>query len=170
MTWQPSPDTSQIETKPDTDADYFFEGVSIKSFDPSGRNINQLNAEKIEHFKSENRSDILNPTLEMTSESGSAWTINADSGKIEHSNNELSLNGEVNISQWTLDRKLEDSTIETSDLLADLNLNQISSNASVSINASGILTTATGLTIDVNKEQLTLNSHVKSKGLENEKK
>lgn len=163
-------EVGQTISKPDTEADYFFENVSIKTFDENGRNINQLNAEKIEHFKVKNNSIIESPNLVMHSESGALWRVKAESGEMNHQSNNISLKGEVAINQQTKDidkSQLDNSTsteIKTSNLEVNIALNTLSTSQNVSIDSEGIITTAEGLKADINREQIELNGKVSSKG------
>jgi len=153
-------------TKPKTEADYFFEKVSIKTFNEAGRNINQLNAEKLEHFKENNQSLVEQPVIVMTSDAGSKWSVSSTSGDMDHQSGSISLMGQVNITQQS---EYNDSTeIATSDLIVNINDNLLSTSKDVSISSSGIVTTAAGLKANVNTEQLELTGRVRSKGVSNE--
>ena len=153
-------------TKPKTEADYFFEKVSIKTFNKEGRNINQLDAQKLEHFKNKNQSLVNQPLIVMTSETGSKWSVSSTSGEMDHQSGSVSLMGQVNIIQQS---EYNDSTeIVTSDLTVDINKNLLSTPEKVSIISSNIETTAEGLEANINMEQLELKGKVRSKGVSNE--
>ena len=155
--------------KPTTDADYFFENVSIKSFDSNGRKINQVHAKKIEHYIQTQVSQIDTPSLRLISQTGSEWVINSASGKMNLASETVSLTGDVLVSQnpaaSVQDTNSMQTQIKTTDLEVDLIANQITTAKPVLISSAGMQTSAEGLKARIDQEALELMGKVKTQGI-----
>ena len=101
INYWPEPKINIEITKAPSNADYFIKKVTIKQFDNNGHLENQLNADKLEHFKNKQISEIVAPQIIISSPQESTWKISAKAGKLNHSNKLIELKNSVIIEQTT---------------------------------------------------------------------
>ncbi|MDH5432326.1 MAG: LPS export ABC transporter periplasmic protein LptC [Gammaproteobacteria bacterium] len=151
-------------------ADYFFSQVTFKFFDESGQIVNQIKSEKIEHFKSGNYSDVVNPEIRIMDKEDSNWEITANSAQLDHDKENIKIFDGVVIQQNIISNNLPvvNSQISTQSLVFDMAANTAFSNVQVEIRSDKILTRADRLDIDFNQELLQLDGNVISQEQTNE--
>ncbi|WP_196141137.1 LPS export ABC transporter periplasmic protein LptC [Aliikangiella sp. G2MR2-5] len=156
--------------KPDTQADYYFENVKIETFDASGFRLNQIVAQKIEHFDSTKTSEIAAPKVIAYSESDAQWLINAAHGKVNHQSEEIQLEGSVKLTQTAQYQLTSPTTtqIDVDDLSISLNQNTATSENGVKILSGNYYTTAKKLNAQLKENTISLSGQVVSSELESE--
>ncbi len=174
--WSKTPNENTIDIKPKTNADYFLQGVSITRFDKNGEQTNQINAEKIEHFKIKNYSLIDAPNITLSSSSNKIWHLQASSGTLDHQSDNIELLGKINITQENEPSKKNINSVQpvtqikTTDLQINLNSNKIVAENAVEVGFQNLLTKASGMIADIKNDQIKLTGKVSTQRINHEKK
>jgi len=108
----------QVKTKiPDTD--YFMEGVLIHKFDASGKQINTLLADRMEHSSLHDISILDKPVITFANSRGGQWKLYSNSGELLNDNTVIRLKEEVSIQEHNIKNAVQ-TKITTKDLTIDL--------------------------------------------------
>ena len=171
--WQPKLQFNNQKTTELSDADYYFKDVNIKQFNEEGQLLNQLKAEKMEHFKTTDTSTFISPKILFVSHSGEAWQIESSSGRLQHQLNLFKLENDTIIFQSP--SLLNESTankniIRAQDLLLDLTKKTAATDGSVSIQTERSITHANGMFAEFGLQKIALIADVETQGLPNESK
>jgi LPS export ABC transporter protein LptC len=186
--------TNQVEpTYPQglpSKADYFFQQVVITQFTEQGQIQNKITADKIEHFKQSQVSEIAAASLTLSNSHQNLWLLKADTGRLNHNSNQIFLADTVKIEQIIAnqtDQAEQDSTslspgfeLNTVNLLLDLTKQTANTNAPINMisraGANSVLSNKTiqidqikshaiGLQADFNKEQFKLLNEPNTQGV-----
>lgn len=167
--WLPFLTTDSVSVVRPSTADYYFKQVSIKQFDSQGNLSNQIKAEKLEHFKSLELSQLIAPQIlvQDPEQINTQWSVIAQKGQLEHAHKLITFEGDVEIQQSAVSTKAK-AVINTEALIFDLNQNTALSDSAVEITTSNSKTTANNMTVDFNNEQVNLSGKVQTEGFINE--
>lgn len=151
--WQPPPSKVKASSEELSDADYYFQNVSVKKFDASGKLDSQLDAVKMEHYKIDDYSDIVQPKIFIVGENQSKWQINADKGRLSHQDNQLSLADNTRLSRVG---STEGGSLSTNRLKVNLNDGSASTSDPVIIENSNSKTLAQGMDAQFKQQKIDL--------------
>ena len=171
--WPESIQQQESNLAPST-ADYFFKKVSVKQFDQAGHLENQLTADKLEHFKDNQISEIIAPKIIIKNAPGTDWQVSAKKGKLNHSDNLINLAGAVLIEQSsrpTSDNKTRstiNASIITQHLSFNLNNNSAQTKDEVIITTKNTKTTAKIMIADFKNNLIELKGQTKTEGTIND--
>lgn len=115
-----------------SDADYFFNELTIKRFDKNGKLINQVNTQKLEHFENQQISKLKLPQITLKENDDKDWKIFAQTGIHQQINNVLAMQKSVIIEQVFKTKLPDENEIKISANSVNFNL---SSNI-ISINST----------------------------------
>ena len=140
-----------------------------RSYTNEGKLASQINAEKLEYFKSE-RSTLKQGELVTTDysvvtqpqltffETNLPWKLSSNYGLIERASNLISFSGEVTLQQnYGTNRHTK---LETSRLYVDVVKKNATTNERVKVSSRFGKIEATGMEVDFNQETVRLNSQV----------
>jgi len=168
--WWPQPaGDSILHTRPSS-ADYFISQVSIKQFDQQGLLINQLNAEKLEHFKNSRLSLLVAPQILVKNSPQANWSITAKNGQLDHYSNQFVLTDRVTIEQSFLVKTetISQTKIQTPKLTINLNNHSAQSDSGIRIATPTNETTAQAMLMNFKTGQINFNGQVQTKGFIND--
>lgn len=160
-----SPLDSLATIRPST-ADYFFDNPSIKQFNSQGQLTNLLKAEKLEHYKNSNLSQVSKPQIIVTSLTQGKWAITAQSAQLTHQTDFLELSGDVLIQQIISPSDNSNRLIQINTPLLAFNLaeNTAQANQGIKVKTPQIETQANHLSVNFKTEQVSLGGGVQTKG------
>ena len=174
----PSTELNVEAAKLPSSADYFIKKVNIKQFANDGHLINQLNADKLEHFKDQQTSEILAPQIIITPTDGATWKISASQGKLDHTSQLIELNRSVILEQKqktnndNSNDKISDNlkakaSIETQHLIFNLSNNTARTQVPVIISTENSTTKALEMIADFKNNVINLDGHTETEGTSN---
>ncbi|TQV72870.1 LPS export ABC transporter periplasmic protein LptC [Aliikangiella marina] len=163
--WQPSVVTLTPEATELSDADYYFQDVKVKQYASSGKIESQLSAVKMEHYKLDDYSEIVQPRIIIMSDNQSAWQISAETGKLSHKTNQLEL--KTNTRLFRKDT-IQSGELKTDTLLIDMANNIASTRDQVIIENANTRTIAKGMDARFKEEQIELQGPVETVETSNE--
>ncbi len=91
----PKNHTNQVNNKQSSNADYYFESLTLKRFNQKGQLVNQINAQKLDYFEAKQTSRLLKPEIQVIPDKKTGWRITAKRGLLEHKSETLDINGSV---------------------------------------------------------------------------
>jgi len=167
--WQPQIKPVNEAAKTMSDADYYFETVSLKQFNQKGQLASELTAEKMEHFNSSDSSRFISPKIRFLSEQNSAWQITSKIGELNHQASELVLEDNAVIRQVDVENQLNNSNqLKTHKLTIDLARKHAMTDSKVTIETESSQTQAIGMQADFDKETIQLLGQVETRGISND--
>lgn len=154
-------------------SDYFIKQVKVKNYDQNGLLENQLTAEKLEHFKTNQTSAVIQPKIQLRKDKSSNWSVSAASGTLDHKNNQIILRDSVVIEQSSAQvikpsndtASIQQTRIEAKSLNFDLNNNLASTPQNVSILSNNFTTISDSMFIDFGREEVILNGKIQTEGV-----
>ena len=159
--WLPDADKRMRNLPEETppEADQFMDNPSIVELNANGRPFRWLKATHMAYFSDET-THLNNPDIRLVDKDNSpaAWTIKAKYGVITN-HNYVYLSGNVNIHKH-LDQNDDTMIINTSNLHVYLDQNIGTTENEVTVSSKSGKVSATGMTIDINKQTLRLLSKV----------
>ena len=163
--WQPSLQVEVESSSEISNADYYFEKVSLKQYDQRGHLASRLNAKKMEHFRKNDSSIFEQPKILFVSQSNSTWQLESNDGELNHGTNELSLNQKASIFQTGTALK---NRVKAENLFIDLNQQTAVTEGPVVIETDQSITKADGMKANFKMEQIELKANVETQGTPNE--
>jgi LPS export ABC transporter protein LptC len=86
----------------ESSADYFFEGLTIKRFNNTGKLINYLKAEQLDYFENQQVSKLINPKITIISDKSVGWKMVAKHGLLDHNKESIDMRDSVVVIQDSL--------------------------------------------------------------------
>ena len=129
-------------------------------YDMTGAVTQQLTADKMTYYKSQNRAEFESPTLTMKSnENNHKWRISSGSG-ILYNNDRLLLEQDVNATNLTESEPI--NTISGQNIRVNIKQNTLVSEQPVNITGDDVIMTGSGMTADLDKQQIELLKHAET--------
>ena len=91
-------DTRAVQPKPEQQT-YYLSGFSVSSMDKKGQLQHKLTAEHLKHFGGSGKTTLEQPHMTLFEEQKVGWQLSADHGLILEHEDEVSLQGNVHITQ-----------------------------------------------------------------------
>ena len=151
----------QVETQIH-DTDYFMEGVVIHQFDLTGRQINTLAADRMEHSLKQDISILEKPLITFGRSHSGEWQLSSNQGKLLNNNSIIKLDKNVKIEEYIEKNQIQ-TKITTNDLTINLDTNIASTDQAVLIESPFYQTKSIGLEIEFDQEVIYLKSYVSTK-------
>jgi LPS export ABC transporter protein LptC len=156
------PDSSEqrkVATTAAPEIDYFMEGIVIHQYNPQGKQINTLQADRMEHSSIYDNATLEKPLITFANERSGKWQLRSNKGKLLKHNSIILLEEKVIIEEFLDPNKIQ-SKITTRDLRIDLATNLASTKQTVSIQSPYFKTQSSGMEIDFGKEIFHLKNDV----------
>lgn len=142
------------------DIDFFITDADFKSFGEDGLLAQNALAKKVEHYKQQQKSDVLSPNITQFKTLERTANINSSTAVIEDQSGKITFKDKILATSFKESGK---KTFLKTELLHYLrNENILSTHTDVEFTDTfGNITTATGMHSDINLGQMTLQSNVK---------
>lgn len=149
--------------KPDYDqVDYYLADFSLSAIAQDGSLSHTLDGQYMGHWREKNTSFIVSPRIQSQAEPNRG-TLTAEEATLDHSKNEVLLNGKVQLlSEQNSAKNPQQLTLETAFLRYRLNDKVLSTESEVKITGPNLILQGTGLESKLDEETLRLNQHVRS--------
>ncbi len=148
----------EIQTKL-PDSDFFMEGVVIHKFDSSGKQINTLEADRMEHSSLHDISVLDQPIITFGKNQSGEWKMSSEKGQLINKSTIIQLDNQVRIEEYLEDNSIQ-TKIMTNNLTINLQENIASTDERVTIQSPLYKTQGIGLKIQIDQELFFLNSNV----------
>ena len=142
-----------------TQSDYYLEQFRTRRFSPDGEIEYQVQGETLAHFPDDDRSEIVEPRLEVRREEVT-WLIESERGRFDPQPSLFTMNGNVSVKRHLGSEQATALSISTESLRIATDDNLVETDALVRIDAPGWNIQALGMRTAINEGRLTLLSRV----------
>ena len=139
------------------EADYIIQGLQARHYAGDGQLDRTMQASTAHHYPYDDRTQLQAPTLTLHQGAQSQWRINAQQGRLSQGQT-LELDGSVLISP--LQQETGTFSLSTQHLSIDLKQQIADTDTAVEISSPSTKLTATGMTLDMTKQQASFKSQV----------
>lgn len=147
-----------LTPQPEVQLDYYLNRVTISALDDEGRLQHRLQATQLNHYSTTDQTMLQQPRMEILKQDDVLWRLTAEQGVLEQQNDELLLQGQVELLQPSAEQPLRLNTpalrIQPRDGTAD-------TNQPVTLRQASSRIDAVGMKIEDEGKRVTLLSHVR---------
>lgn len=155
--WDSHPPLSLLTSRPDKNhIDLFAEQVRGSKFDSTGKLVETLHAQRLDHYSERGESILIEPILDAQSKDGKVWKITAATGTLI-GDDEIRLQNNVVIVDNTQTLRFESEQL---DYFSDKQL--ATTDAAVKLQRLADVTTAIGMRTNLNTNRIELLRNVDS--------
>ena len=140
--------------------DYYFEEFRMVSMDATGRRDHLLAGRRLEHYREDGSSSLVEPTIEFEPAEAPAWTVESERGWLSPDRRIVRLEGAVTMVRSVF-ADAPALRIETFDLTIDTDRSFASTGRPVRLLSPGLTVDAVGMTTQFDQGLLSLLSDVR---------
>jgi len=158
------PDRLANKVQPNTEryADFFLKNFSIHQFHPDGSKQRLLQGRHLEHFPDDDSTQVTQAHIKTQHSAQATWIIDAQHAHLGRNGEQIVLNDEV-VMQRLKFAQFTPLRLETELLHLDTVNNRAQTDQAVQLSSPNWHWQAIGMTAELNKNKLTLLSHVKGR-------
>lgn len=149
------------ESTPDTEADYYGEGLRNRQFGEQGQLQQQFIAKSSRHIPALYQTQFTQPVIQARTDDSKLWQVSAQSGTMNDRENILRLRQNIHIHPLQPDPS--NLSIRTESLNYHMNEQLALTDKLVTIKSTASHISATGMKLDIRKEHITFNAKVSTR-------
>jgi lipopolysaccharide export system protein LptC len=85
--------------------DYYVAGLNARIYDGAGRVTRSLSAQRMQHLRATDSTELLQPRLRLIDPEGPEWLVSADKGAVSEDGTLIALDGRVDIRRSVTDEE-----------------------------------------------------------------
>lgn len=140
--------------------DYFLSAFTITAMDTDGAPQHRLKATHLKHFSGEGKTELQQPHMVLYKQGQPQWQLTAQQGLLLEQQDEVTLQGDVNVVQLEDEQPLQ---ITTQSLQLQPNSGLAETKEAVTLTQGNNRIEAVGMKIDQNRQRLVLLSQVRGR-------